>query len=116
MIMVYSSIELEHVFITTTLKHAHTHTHTHTHTYTTHTHTHTPHTPCTPLHTHTHTHTHTQGLFSDVCFLVEGVVVPAHRLVLTTRCEVMSAMLSGAFQESTANEVGRHAYLNMAKL
>ena len=36
------------------------------------------------------------------------MVVPAHRLVLTTRCEVMSAMLSGAFQESTANEVGRH--------
>ncbi|XP_064402043.1 rho-related protein racA-like [Halichondria panicea] len=44
-------------------------------------------------------------LFSDVCFLVEGVVVPAHRLVLTTRCEVMSAMLSGAFQESAANEI-----------
>ncbi|XP_064392713.1 rho-related protein racA-like isoform X2 [Halichondria panicea] len=44
-------------------------------------------------------------LFSDVCFLVEGVVVPAHRLVLTTRCEVMSAMLSGAFQESTANQI-----------
>ncbi|XP_064386490.1 rho-related protein racA-like [Halichondria panicea] len=46
-----------------------------------------------------------KGLFSDVCFLVEGVVVPAHRLVLTTRCEVMSAMLSGAFQESTANQI-----------
>ncbi|XP_064402041.1 rho-related protein racA-like isoform X2 [Halichondria panicea] len=46
-----------------------------------------------------------KGLFSDVCFLVEGVVVPAHRLVLTTRCEVMSAMLSGAFQESAANEI-----------
>ena len=44
-------------------------------------------------------------LLSDVHFLVEGQLVPAHRLVLSTRCEVMTAMLSGYFMESTRQEV-----------
>ena len=46
-----------------------------------------------------------QPLLSDVSFRVEGELVHAHKLVLCTRCEVMAAMLSGAFQESQASEV-----------
>ena len=46
-----------------------------------------------------------KSLFSDVTLSVEGVSVPAHRLVLCARCDVMSAMLSGGFLESTSKEV-----------
>ena len=44
-------------------------------------------------------------LFSDVRFRVEGEKVYAHRLVLCTRCDVMSAMLTGGFKESGISEV-----------
>ena len=44
-------------------------------------------------------------LLSDVRFLVEGQLVYAHKLVLSTRCEVMAAMLSGYFMESSRQEV-----------
>ena len=50
-------------------------------------------------------HTHTQSLLSDVSFRVEGKIVHAHKLVLCTRCDVMSAMFSGGFVESQSNEV-----------
>ena len=46
-----------------------------------------------------------KSLFSDVKFRVEGEVVYAHKLVLCTRCEVMSAMLTGGFLESETSEV-----------
>ena len=44
-------------------------------------------------------------LYSDITFVVDGQKIPAHRCVLTTRCEVMSAMFSGQFAESKATEV-----------
>jgi hypothetical protein len=46
-----------------------------------------------------------QPLFSDVTFRVEGTLVHSHKLVLCTRCDVMSAMLTGGFAESQSNEV-----------
>ena len=44
-------------------------------------------------------------LYSDITFVVDGQKIPAHRCVLTTRCEVMSAMFSGLFAESNTAEV-----------
>ena len=44
-------------------------------------------------------------LYSDITFVVNGQKIPAHRCVLTTRCEVMSAMFSGQFAESNTTEV-----------
>ena len=44
-------------------------------------------------------------LYSDITFVVDGQKIPAHCCVLTTRCEVMSAMFSGQFAESTTTEV-----------
>ena len=44
-------------------------------------------------------------LYSDITFVVKGQKIPAHRCVLTTRCEVMSAMFSGQFAESKTAEV-----------
>ena len=37
---------------------------------------------------------------SDVAFRVEGTLVHSHKLVLCTRCEVMSAMLTGGLQKA----------------
>lgn len=47
-------------------------------------------------------------LYSDITFVVNGQRIPAHRCVLTTRCEVMSAMFGGQFAESRTAEVGDH--------
>ena len=44
-------------------------------------------------------------LYSDITFVVDGQKIPAHRCVLITRCEVMSAMFSGQFAESNTAEV-----------
>ena len=44
-------------------------------------------------------------LYSDITFVVNGQKIPAHRCVLITRCEVMSAMFSGQFAESKTAEV-----------
>ena len=44
-------------------------------------------------------------LYSDITFVVNGQKIPAHRCVLTTRCEVLSAMFSGQFAESKTTEV-----------
>ena len=46
-----------------------------------------------------------KDVYSDITFVVDGKKIPAHRCVLTTRCEVMSAMFSGQFSESKATEV-----------
>ena len=46
-----------------------------------------------------------KSLYSDVLFVVDGKRIPSHRCVLTTRCEVMSAMFSGKFSESSTAEV-----------
>ena len=46
-----------------------------------------------------------QPLFSDVSFSVEGTIIHSHKLVLCTRCDVLSAMLTGGFVESQSNEV-----------
>ncbi|KAL7299662.1 hypothetical protein TKK_0007421 [Trichogramma kaykai] len=43
-----------------------------------------------------------QGLFADVVFELDDGSLPAHRAVLTARCDMMKAMLSGDFRESTA--------------
>ena len=45
------------------------------------------------------------ALYSDITFVVDGQKIPAHRCVLTTRCEVMSAMFNGQFAESNTAEV-----------
>ena len=47
-------------------------------------------------------------LYSDITLVVDGRKIPAHRCVLTTRCEVMSAMFSGQFAESNTAEVRDH--------
>lgn len=44
-------------------------------------------------------------LLSDIQFVVEGELVYAHKLVLSTRCEVMEAMLSGQFMENSKKQV-----------
>ena len=44
-------------------------------------------------------------LYSDITFVVNKQKIPAHRCVLTTRCEVMSAMFNGQFAESKTTEV-----------
>ena len=46
-----------------------------------------------------------ETLFSDVVLCTEGRRMPAHKLVLCCRCDVMSAMLGGSFVESTSKEV-----------
>ncbi|XP_065901308.1 rho-related protein racA-like isoform X2 [Dysidea avara] len=46
-----------------------------------------------------------KSLYSDVTFVVDGKKIPSHRCVLTTRCELMSAMFSGQFSESSTAEV-----------
>jgi len=46
-----------------------------------------------------------KSLYSDVTFVVDGKRIPSHRCALTTRCEVMSAMFSGLFTESSTAEV-----------
>ena len=51
-----------------------------------------------------------RSLFSDVRFKVEGETVHAHKLVLCTRCDVLSAMLTGGFMESEiSTEVSGHS-------
>jgi Rho family protein len=42
-------------------------------------------------------------LLSDVQFRVEGQLIYAHKAVLTARCDVMGAMLGGAFMESRSS-------------
>lgn len=42
---------------------------------------------------------------SDVEFLVEGVAIPAHKIVLATRCDVLEAMLTGGFSETNTHQI-----------
>ena len=44
-------------------------------------------------------------LLSDVQFIVEGQTVHAHKIVLATRCDVLGAMLTGGFSESSTHQV-----------
>eukprot|EP00976_Prorocentrum_cordatum_P075154 1181805-Prorocentrum_minimum.AAC.3 len=46
--------------------------------------------------------------FHDVCFVVEQQRVPAHRNVLSTRCEYFRTMLSAGFRESDSPEIPVH--------
>ncbi|XP_014216043.1 rho-related BTB domain-containing protein 1 isoform X3 [Copidosoma floridanum] len=43
-----------------------------------------------------------QGLFADVVFELDDGCLPAHRAILTARCDMMKAMFSGDFRESSA--------------
>lgn len=45
------------------------------------------------------------GLFADVTFELDDGSVPAHKAILTARCDVMKAMFSGDFRESSAKVV-----------
>ena len=54
-----------------------------------------------------------KSLYSDVLFVVDGKRIPSHRCVLTTRCEVMSAMFSGKFSESSTAEVRSYDLVDM---
>ena len=54
-----------------------------------------------------------KSLYSDVTFVVEGKRILAHRLIVTAHCEVMSAMFSGQFYESTITEVKLCDNVNM---
>ena len=42
---------------------------------------------------------------SDVTFVVEGERIPAHRIILASRCEYFSTMFSAGFQERDSNEI-----------
>ena len=44
-------------------------------------------------------------LMSDVVLVVEGRSVFCHKIVLATRCEVLGAMLTGGFAESSRQQV-----------
>ncbi|XP_066581695.1 rho-related BTB domain-containing protein 1 isoform X2 [Prorops nasuta] len=46
-----------------------------------------------------------QGQFADVIFDLDDGSVPAHRAILTARCDVMKAMFSGDFRESSAKVI-----------
>ncbi|XP_012345204.1 rho-related BTB domain-containing protein 1 isoform X1 [Apis florea] len=46
-----------------------------------------------------------QGLFADVTFELDDGSVPAHKAILTARCDVMKAMFSGDFRESSAKVI-----------
>ncbi|XP_076240454.1 rho-related BTB domain containing isoform X1 [Calliopsis andreniformis] len=46
-----------------------------------------------------------QGLFADVVFNLDDGSVPAHKAILTARCDVMKAMFSGDFRESSAKVI-----------
>ncbi|XP_026672539.1 rho-related BTB domain-containing protein 2 isoform X2 [Ceratina calcarata] len=46
-----------------------------------------------------------QGLFADVVFELDDGSVPAHKAILTARCDVMKAMFSGDFRESSAKVI-----------
>ncbi|XP_011645538.1 rho-related BTB domain-containing protein 1 isoform X3 [Pogonomyrmex barbatus] len=46
-----------------------------------------------------------QGLFADVMFELDDGSVPAHKAILTARCDVMKAMFSGDFRESSAKVI-----------
>ncbi|XP_062313510.1 rho-related BTB domain-containing protein 3 isoform X1 [Osmerus eperlanus] len=47
-------------------------------------------------------------LYSDVIFMVQGSVLPAHRAVLVARCDVMAAMFSGKYAEARSRVVPIH--------
>ena len=47
------------------------------------------------------------GLFADVMFELDDGSVPAHKAILTARCDVMKAMFSGDFRESSAKVVSK---------
>ena len=53
-----------------------------------------------------------QPLFSDVTFRVGNIAIPAHKIVLTTRCEFMSVMLTGSFLEGASSQVRIHTYIH----
>lgn len=46
-----------------------------------------------------------QGLFGDVIFELDDGSLPAHRAILTSRCDMMKAMFSGDYRESSAKIV-----------
>lgn len=46
-----------------------------------------------------------KSLMSDIQFLMEGHTIHAHKIVLTTRCDVLGAMLTGGFAESNTQQV-----------
>ncbi|XP_024936288.1 rho-related BTB domain-containing protein 1 isoform X2 [Cephus cinctus] len=46
-----------------------------------------------------------QGLFADVMFELDDGSMPAHRAILTARCDMMKAMFSGDFRESSAKVI-----------
>lgn len=47
------------------------------------------------------------GLFADVMFELDDGSMPAHRAILTARCDMMKAMFSGDFRESSAKVVSK---------
>ncbi|XP_012260254.1 rho-related BTB domain-containing protein 1 isoform X2 [Athalia rosae] len=46
-----------------------------------------------------------EGLFADVMFELDDGIMPAHRAILTARCDMMKAMFSGDFRESSAKVI-----------
>eukprot|EP01102_Stenamoeba_stenopodia_P004108 TRINITY_DN1428_c0_g1_i1.p1 TRINITY_DN1428_c0_g1~~TRINITY_DN1428_c0_g1_i1.p1 ORF type:complete len:703 (+),score=172.21 TRINITY_DN1428_c0_g1_i1:118-2226(+) len=46
-----------------------------------------------------------KSLLSDITFVVEGQRIPAHKAILTSRCDVMKAMFRDYFFESKRSEI-----------
>lgn len=55
------------------------------------------------------------GLFADVTFELDDGSVPAHKAILTARCDVMKAMFSGDFRESSAKVVSTFLFKSYFK-
>lgn len=55
------------------------------------------------------------GLFADVMFELDDGSVPAHKAILTARCDVMKAMFSGDFRESSAKVVSVRDFLTFVR-
>ena len=65
----------------------------------------TPPAPESSFHTDLHNALQSPDMFHDVTFVVDDERVPAHRVVLASRCEYFRSMFSDGFQESSSSEI-----------
>lgn len=59
---------------------------------------------------------HTSGELSDVTFIVEGVKIPAHKVILSASSSYFRALFFDGFAESSQKEIKLHVNLEPLKL